>query len=1127
MQLSGLAASVSSEMLIDHRVGSPVSGGSSFVGLSGPEGPELLYQAQDGSLHNLHNARPEDGGWTTSALPALRGASGLTIGETGGEPVAVCIGVNQAAPSMWTSARSGTTWSPWAERHVPPNAAANYVVRIAPDLTAAQPSVYLFMRGTSSNLAPGALTLWRVTWSTNTWTSLGPVASTLGAPVSLGGEQGFVAFCDAQTPNHWDLTLFAAQGTTGTSIAKTLAYRQLAAARNSEGHSTVFLYDPGLMTGTPRLGVVDDAKAGVVSVVDTGVPLQSLVPVDAGAGPEALYALGRNGVVVAFHPSKATASGWTSTPLPLGVHLTDVVGVLGPDGTPSLFGMNAGHQLVQLTQGSGMWEQLPVDLPAQSMFSLDSYATHLSVTDAAGRPRLRETLDLYADEVVVAEVNHQHVVLGPNTATQVTTDSSGRLTVMSPTDSLQCADLRLVSGSGASATTTHAARAGTTLKRLKNTTQAQLGTILPASMQPHAAVIQEALQRTAALAPAPSPGQPHHLAPIDSAALADMNWVFSVEGDQVSFTPKSADEIAGIMDGYRAGGASFGESQGWLSEAWDWLSDTLEAVAEEAVQAVKLTVQAAENAANIVLDCVIDGVQYVFTAVVKVVRDVLAFAEGIFNAVKTAFSTLLGFYGWLLDGARQDIWYTSEAFAWLARMLAGKVDGWMSAIIKQAPIEVNSALGAADKAIDQLIVKYGNNPIHPDAARLGRQLAPREGSLEDAASEVKSAAMWLMHRFSGPGIDYDPPWDALETVANAFIDTFKSVTSDVWQAVLEHVHNIGDLLVQTANDPAAIGALTIEFVLKEVKTLLHLVGHVLSDLVVGITTMLQAVVEWVGGGVLDKPITGFFIPEFYNLVNPGDDEAPTPVTLGALLAAFPLTIIYRRLKGVSPFGADWEQTVAPISDLLDHLGPHGSAENAPTTSCKRVGEILGGLWAIGYGFVWLPAEVYNDITPSPVTKTLGVGRVMMVVAVEGILYVVGAVAAAIGFSEALTGTIDFNTDVALLVGWAIPIIADFLIGLANVFGTGAAIPDDLIACFMGLLLFEVSVVSLGAEVLEGDSSWASAVMHLVSPWALILKPIKRLPLIYGIPVGEVLLVIADMVVDWASAGAGAVLADAA
>ena len=504
MQLSGLDLRVSSEMLTDQRVGSAVAGSSDLVGVSTTHGAEVLFQAQDGSLHNVHRDPASDSGWVSTPLPPIHGASGLTVAQAGGVPTALCIGTNLAAPSLWTSTRSGSSWSAWAERPVPAQARQNYIVRVVPDLSGAAATVYLFLRGSSASPTPGALTLWRIDWTTNVWTSLGGVASTQGAAVNLNGSEGFVAFVGTETPNRWALVLHPMDGTP-TPVANTLAVRQLATVRDASGRSSVFLYDPGLLTGTPRLAVVKAPTSTNPPVIDTGVSLQGLLPVDAGAATEALYALGRDGSLLAFHPSGATASGWTSTPMPLGVHLSDAVSVLGQDGSPTLFGLDHADQFVRLTLPvgadgtSGMWEQETVDLPAQSMVRVDAYATHLSVTDASGRPRLFETVALYADEVVSAEVNHEHVVLGPTTPTSVTTDGNGQITILSATDSLQSADLRVTVGEGADASTAHAARTGTTLKRLKGTTQAQLGTILPASMKPHAAVIQEALQRTAAL----------------------------------------------------------------------------------------------------------------------------------------------------------------------------------------------------------------------------------------------------------------------------------------------------------------------------------------------------------------------------------------------------------------------------------------------------------------------------------------------------------------------------------------------------------------------------------------------------------------------------------------------------
>jgi len=1132
MQLSGLDLRVSSEMLTDQRVGSAVAGSSDLVGVSTTHGAEVLFQAQDGSLHNVHRDPASDSGWVSTPLPPIHGASGLTVAQAGGVPTALCIGTNLAAPSLWTSTRSGSSWSAWAERPVPAQARQNYIVRVVPDLSGAAATVYLFLRGSSASPTPGALTLWRIDWTTNVWTSLGGVASTQGAAVNLNGSEGFVAFVGTETPNRWALVLHPMDGTP-TPVANTLAVRQLATVRDASGRSSVFLYDPGLLTGTPRLAVVKAPTSTNPPVIDTGVSLQGLLPVDAGAATEALYALGRDGSLLAFHPSGATASGWTSTPMPLGVHLSDAVSVLGQDGSPTLFGLDHADQFVRLTLPvgadgtSGMWEQETVDLPAQSMVRVDAYATHLSVTDASGRPRLFETVALYADEVVSAEVNHEHVVLGPTTPTSVTTDGNGQITILSATDSLQSADLRVTVGEGADASTAHAARTGTTLKRLKGTTQAQLGTILPASMKPHAAVIQEALQRTAALAPAPSGCDPHHLAPIDADALADMNWVFSVQGNDVSFTPTSADEAAALMDSYRASGVTFDSPEGWLSEAWSWLGDTLEAVAEEAVEAVKLTVQAATDAAHIVLDCVIDGVQYVFSAVVKVVRDVLAFAEGIFNAVKTAFSTLFGFYGWLLDGARQDIWYTHEAFGHVTTLLATKVDGWLETLIEQTPAKVAAAVSQADAAIDRLIAKWGSEPLHPVAARsLGRLGAPQL-SLDDAVDEAKAVALWLLHRLSGPGIDYDPPWNTLSQVGDALRDMFTSVTSDVWEALRTHVDNIGTYLSQSANDPASLGALTFEFVLKEVKVLIGLVGHVLGDLAVGILKVVKTLGEWIGGGVLSKPITGFFIPEVYNLVNPGPREAPTAVSIATLLTAFPLTVVYRRLLGVSPFDSDWAATLSPLEALLDPPGP-GAAPAIESAAAKKAGQILGGLWAVGYTLVWLPLEVGNDLTPDEVKKSFGLWRLLVVVGCEAVLYVIGVLAALVGFHLALTHSLDFWSDIVLLVAWGLPVAVDLIAGVLNILNIGdptKLIPTDAVACFLGIVIFAVGLVSLATELLEEESSVASAVLHLVSPFALILKPLQRLPPAYGIKYGPLLVAMSDAVADGASSlAAGAIAA---
>lgn len=148
----------------------------------------------------------------------------------------------------------------------------------------------------------------------------------------------------------------------------------------------------------------------------------------------------------------------------------------------------------------------------------------------------------------------------------------------------------------------------------------------------------------------------HFYTEIDLNTVPEQHWQFSVANGRATFTELTADEAEAIFAQYPP------ESDFTpVGSFWDWLGDIFEGVKHAVETVIKFTISVVKKVVVTIkaaIECVINGIKYVFNGTIKFIEQAFRTVEAIFNAVKVFFKDLFDFFGWLLTGARQDIWNT-------------------------------------------------------------------------------------------------------------------------------------------------------------------------------------------------------------------------------------------------------------------------------------------------------------------------------------------------------------------------------------------------------------------------------------------------------------------------------------
>jgi hypothetical protein len=683
---AGISFRASTSLMEDYRLGTEITTQTTISQLVNVAGEsELFYSGSDGHrgtvIYNVQPDSTKDTGWSITTITPDVLPGQLSGGVNTGIFTLFSVGPDTSNPDIHYIQRDASgTWGAWTVvdsssvfgNLTPPV----YVRNIAAEVV----NGALELAAVLSD-ANGQLSIWRVDWTGagGGWQQLGNVDSTfLDICTTLPWGAGVLGVqVNGASPSAMDLMFFSIDGKTTATVAAQQYFRladsALQEAVGGTRYSGIFLYNDGLTGGSRNVSFIDcGVPSPAVAPIDTTLTCTQIVAVPAGANAISLFALDLHMRLNIINRKSDTT--W-EPPIELGEELSSITAGLDAGGAPLVFAVNArGSNLYSMLQQPGSddneWTRQEIEAQVQTVEMIEVYGTTLTLMDNGGNTLPNATISLTSPETTVISWREQTCVIGPNVSQRLTTDANGQVTLYAPTGSINTSKLLFSAPEAMDDGDAIVVDADDHVQtRLKNLTVADAASLLPQQFQQDAAQVQQAVTAAMSYTPlaplngtvknarfiAASARTAGYQRAIDPASGRVQHWRFSVRDGRATFTELTAGEAAVLREQFRANAAD-----GFFD--FDWLGDIVDAVGDAVESAFDYVVTTVSGAIEATINCIINGITYVFDGVIHTLERAFEVAASIFNSVLVFFKQLFEFLAWLLSGARRDIWNTKNVF---------------------------------------------------------------------------------------------------------------------------------------------------------------------------------------------------------------------------------------------------------------------------------------------------------------------------------------------------------------------------------------------------------------------------------------------------------------------------------
>jgi hypothetical protein len=211
---------------------------------------------------------------------------------------------------------------------------------------------------------------------------------------------------------------------------------------------------------------------------------------------------------------------------------------------------------------------------------------------------------------------------------------------------------------------------------------------------------------------------------IDRTGCPDQYFRLDFSGDGPLYEELDADSA-------RQAEAEMTGAGSWLSDM-SW-GDVFGAVADAVGAVTHVLVRATSNAIHATITMVVDGVTYLWKAIVSGVGQLLDLVQTIFARLAADFWTLVGWIGWVFNW--NDILLTHQAIAYFA----GNGAAWASYGLTSAQGQVSEAIAGLQASIGDAVSAYLQSQV-PDGSTLGSlvQSQPPLPPGADASSDPRN-----------------------------------------------------------------------------------------------------------------------------------------------------------------------------------------------------------------------------------------------------------------------------------------------------------------------------------------------------------------------------------------------------
>lgn len=719
----------------------------------------------------------------------------------------------------------------------------------------------------------------------------------------------------------------------------------IAAARNADNSSDLYVAAHGSLYWFAST----NQKDGATGVRVASNPLLTAVrSLHACAADGAITVWGLNGNDQVFYLScplgqQAQSTAW-SVPLPIMTGTDAISPFIDRNFSANTFFAHTGTGLVKLVKSptTGLWSQRAITLPASATTKpatpIHSYTTHIQVTDASGQAATSVDVAISATNVTSVYINHLYYLIGPSPIT-VATDALGTVTIVELTTTL----------AGTRFSVSVAAQVAIPVNTMDTAWQRNAQYTTMASLQSARIYNRDGSSRNFI---------PASTSPDDLKRVAYANQCLAQAYTSVAATPAPPKPAVRALARpvprtLSAGAVAGGVAEGVLVDIGDlyrWLESGVDAV-----------VQLIKDAADDVWQFVVTIGDAVYHAVLDCVEAVVAAATWVYNQIKILVDDVIKFleflFGW------QDILVTHKVLKNVVlRLSQAAIDGIDATKGRLAGLfqQLQSAVDSWANIPNFQQTSAGTLAANPPAA--GQNSAPANLGVHHFQGSCASSSSAL-----SPVSPAEAILDDLVRLLEAEGDTLAAAASAIKTDIIDPFSSLSvtDIIKRFL-------AIVASTVLQSAENVLVTLLDVLKQMVAGMIDILTT--------KLDIPILGWLYRELT-----GEDLSFLDVI--CLIAAIPVTLIYKATTQKTPFPADdaftrgliGAQNFAQIQALF--VKPHPARALASATRAQRMLRATAG------------ATAAADDDPAPVLdqdklKTFGlvtgifslVGGVVLVVA---------------------------------------------------------------------------------------------------------------------------------------------------
>lgn len=590
------------------------------------------------------------------------------------------------------------------------------------------------------------------------------------------------------------------------------------------------------------------------------------------------------------------------------------------DGYVHLFtaaGQSVTVRHLYLQQASGDWSDHELQVQGDQVSWYSSYTSDLTLRDAAGAPLVNTPIEIRASEAAQLTINGSAWFVDRLRPARVVTNAIGMVSVAQPAGKAFVPALLItVPSLMAAGDAVKVQPYGDVQARLAvitgNDLMAQAGmsgwpTFTQADADSVASAVNECMQ---IVAPHVEPSLSrryldarrttrglHHVTDGGAALeLIDARAVLaSGHGHwQLSFTPEGASfrrlsaSAAALLADERTRLAQANGAPQWLAD----FGDLVQGVAENIASVTDVVVNTVVDGVKATITFIEDGATYVWNGIVTTVEHAFDLAAMAFAKIEVTFGDVFNWLGFVFDWnhillTRQALRYTVNQFITFLGDAAGGIQRIVDSGISTVQSQVHGWFQSAIDAIGQQTIGGYEKSSSGGAPELGDALANNIlfNSLVDNAAQATSQSNTDWTVLSSPFSDFMTQLTSFVNNAEAGAAFKKAVTyfnnlggspDQIFQQVLSGLLSLGEGVVQLtlAGVQAVVDAL-----LKLAQALLQTLQSVLNESwnVPILSNVYQSIT---GGGTL------------------------TTLDLVSLIAAVPVTVLYKVVRGTAPFNTN-------------------------------------------------------------------------------------------------------------------------------------------------------------------------------------------------------------------------------